>query len=491
MNARLLSAALVGASTLVWILFLLLLVPVPPAHAACSSSTGCRVQPVYGRAPCDDEVPGLIAPVCQNNFGASNGPTIATIKTGTDGSTRITASMPCLLFKSMVFVESSWQMFCASSCGSQGLTLIGGGCGYGYSQITSGMRASDLANNTSTNFDVNRVANSATYNLATGLQFMVDKWNGRAAIGTRDPDIIEHWYYAAWAYNSFSWVNNPNNPNYPAGRKPFYCEGGLSRANYPYQEAVWGYMRCPPSRSGKAMWTGAPISYPKTSEICATSGCAPGALSNPLPNHKDPCQKGASGEVYDPDAIVDSDGDGTPDSEDCAPQNAAIRPGATERCNALDDDCDGWIDEGTTLCPASFDCIQGQCVAQDVPDAGNPDEADAGDLIVVVPDTGTPEPAPDTGAPFEEPACLWLFHCPDGYLCQSGRCIQDPVVNPDPPDAGEPENAMLPAGVWIVESSGCGCQSDSASSAPWAGLPCLLMGLGLLCSKRRARPGRV
>lgn len=43
--------------------------------------------------------------------------------------------------------------------------------------------------------------------------------------------------------------------------------------------------------------------------------------------------------------VVDADGDGVPASEDCADGDADIRPGAEERCNGLDDDCDGMVDE--------------------------------------------------------------------------------------------------------------------------------------------------
>lgn len=50
-------------------------------------------------------------------------------------------------------------------------------------------------------------------------------------------------------------------------------------------------------------------------------------------------------------ACIDRDGDGYGDGPacagpDCAPLDASIRPGAAERCNGLDDDCDGVIDEG-------------------------------------------------------------------------------------------------------------------------------------------------
>jgi len=42
-----------------------------------------------------------------------------------------------------------------------------------------------------------------------------------------------------------------------------------------------------------------------------------------------------------PPAALDSDGDGSPDSVDCAPQDADSFPGAFETCDGLDNDCDG------------------------------------------------------------------------------------------------------------------------------------------------------
>ncbi len=54
---------------------------------------------------------------------------------------------------------------------------------------------------------------------------------------------------------------------------------------------------------------------------------------------------------------VDSDGYGSgpavecgvPSNTDCAPYNNAINPGATETCNAIDDDCDGTADDGLLI----------------------------------------------------------------------------------------------------------------------------------------------
>lgn len=75
----------------------------------------------------------------------------------------------------------------------------------------------------------------------------------------------------------------------------------------------------------------------------------------------------------------DQDGDGSPDIEDCAPDDAAIHPGAVEDCDPIDTDCDtdlvdGFPDTDSNDVP---DCIQPPL---DVDGDGATNEVDCDDL---------------------------------------------------------------------------------------------------------------
>ncbi|MCB9760484.1 MAG: right-handed parallel beta-helix repeat-containing protein [Alphaproteobacteria bacterium] len=47
--------------------------------------------------------------------------------------------------------------------------------------------------------------------------------------------------------------------------------------------------------------------------------------------------------------VIDEDGDGVAAEDDCDDGDAAVYPGAEELCDGVDRDCDGAVDEGTTL----------------------------------------------------------------------------------------------------------------------------------------------
>src|SRR5689334_20913069 len=47
--------------------------------------------------------------------------------------------------------------------------------------------------------------------------------------------------------------------------------------------------------------------------------------------------------------LDDLDGDGAASDVDCADLTRSVHPGAPERCNGIDDDCDGQIDEDVQL----------------------------------------------------------------------------------------------------------------------------------------------
>ena len=67
-------------------------------------------------------------------------------------------------------------------------------------------------------------------------------------------------------------------------------------------------------------------------------GCSPGSVA----------LQGSSGsnDLADP---IDADGDGFPIEADCDDADRAVYPGAPERCDGRDQDCDGIIDEGFDL----------------------------------------------------------------------------------------------------------------------------------------------
>ncbi|MER5700979.1 SGNH/GDSL hydrolase family protein [Micromonospora sp. NPDC002296] len=114
-------------------------------------------------------------------------------------------------------------------------------CGYGVGQVTTGMRKADTGQViTGVQWDYTKqkaVALDYATNAAAGLRILQDKWNTTRNAGlianNGDPQYIENWWFAIWAYNTgfypqagsqpwgVGWANNPSNPNFPPDRQMF------------------------------------------------------------------------------------------------------------------------------------------------------------------------------------------------------------------------------------------------------------------------------
>jgi RHS repeat-associated protein len=131
-------------------------------------------------------------------------------------------------------------------------------CGYGIMQVTTGMRASDTQ---FTAAEEAAVATKTSENVAAGLQILASTWNQLYSAGVvangGDPQKLENWYFAAWAYNTgfhaqsgsnpwgLGWTNNPQNSSWNPSRAPFLRNtygDAAHPGDWPYQEKIMGWM---------------------------------------------------------------------------------------------------------------------------------------------------------------------------------------------------------------------------------------------------------
>ena len=177
--------------------------------------------------------------------------------------------VPTVLLKAIAWVESGWQQFRAPD-----QPLVSHDGGYGIMQITDGLGGLPVTAPVQS-----AIANNFVYNIACGAWLLSAKWLTTPRIGTGDPSVLEDWYYTVWAYNNWSWRNNPNNPIYKRSGTP-----ASNPTAFPYQERVFYAIAHPPlDATGRPLWPAVPVTLPDPKTI----GKTPGALPAPALPHYD------------------------------------------------------------------------------------------------------------------------------------------------------------------------------------------------------------
>jgi hypothetical protein len=240
-------------------------------HSSAYNNNNCGFEAVPGTDPSTAQWLTIFDLVARGpDAWSGDGPPVANIGEGCgapEANHQVSARFPCELLQAIAMAESGWTQFCipetpADQVGGAPRTIISFDCGYGVGQVTSGMHTGE-----SPGFDQMRVAAEPFYNMATGARILGGKWSATPCVGDNQPQTIEHWYTATWAYNGLAFVNNPNNPNYDPNRGIFDPAVGGSR---PYQEKVFGRME----HTG-GLWTATALAYPNPGGIPTTGGSPP------------------------------------------------------------------------------------------------------------------------------------------------------------------------------------------------------------------------
>ncbi|WP_026896110.1 S-layer homology domain-containing protein [Clostridiisalibacter paucivorans] len=107
--------------------------------------------------------------------------------------------IPSVLLKAIARVESVYKHF-----NTDGTVFTGSRGSIGLMQI----------HNRGAGFDTNKLKYDIDYNIDAGAEMLLRKWNVAVDklpdVGNMDPNVLENWYFALWAYNGWAKSNNPN-----------------------------------------------------------------------------------------------------------------------------------------------------------------------------------------------------------------------------------------------------------------------------------------
>lgn len=188
---------------------------------------------------------------------------------GPDRIEDLGATIPPEILYAIGWIESKTnQTALRVPYGRLGPALVSFDCGYGIMQVTSTIVHDG---GLPTRYE-SLVGAHFAYNIAAGARILAEKWNSDLfpIVGMNDPQYIESWYYALWAYNGWAGVNHPLNPIYDPQRGIYDCRG--EAAAYPYQERVLGCIVNPPEVGGRRLWEPVPVVLPDLGALSTDGG---------------------------------------------------------------------------------------------------------------------------------------------------------------------------------------------------------------------------
>ena len=179
------------------------------------------------------------------------------------------AAIPDALLHAIGWIESRLTQAAAHvPFEGTGAVLISSSCAYGLMQV-----ASFFSNEGDVPSRAEALAGTHyAFNIAAGARILVEKWAQDLfpVVGLGQPEMIESWYYATWAYNGWALANHPAGPEVDPFRAPYACDGPFN--GYPYQELVLGCVVQPPRLDGAALWPAAPVQLPDLATLAQPGG---------------------------------------------------------------------------------------------------------------------------------------------------------------------------------------------------------------------------
>jgi len=253
------------------------------AQDACDLPTDCALPRAQGVQLCPfDRL--LTIHLAANDALGHDGPGLPPVRRGCAAGVDVPGRVPCQLLRAIAWAKSGWRQFCGEGCGgdgTRGLTRMSAACGVGLMAVPEDDPPAGV--------ELARLANSMRYNAGAGALRLAEAWGVTPCVGDADPDVAEHWYFAVWAADAFTYANNPNNPAYPVLRGTYGGVDGLDRDSYPFQETVFGLAGHPPRVDGDLLWEPAPVNLPDSGSVCGTAGCLPGNVPSPRETHDRDC----------------------------------------------------------------------------------------------------------------------------------------------------------------------------------------------------------